>query len=423
MFKKIALLLGMVFIFMPLTACGGDDSGVSGGDPTNQNSIRVGIMESASERAMMEDLVAKFKVANSEVDIRIESYSGDYSQKLISQASSGALPDVFMTIDTLVGFFAQRNISLALDEYFSAEELSGYYEKIVDMGKVGGKIHAMPRDYSRIVVFYNTALFTRAALPKPQNNWTWDDFTQTAAALKALSGVEAGADLQLNFPAATIPYVIGMGGSIFPSDTGNTESNFNNAGTRAAIVELRTLVGNGSIRNTFSGTGSFSGGNVGMYFAPRSQTTVVHNSLGGTWDVVACPEFPADAVIGSGLAGYSISALTKKKEMAVKFLRFLMGEDGQKALGNTGNVVPVLKSLANDNSWKDYPVTGKNTDAFLAHTERDIKPLGALLADSSKSTKVTDALNMALEALLACADGNIDSELAKAQTNISNAMK
>ncbi len=427
--RFIAVCLLLCFCSVMFFACadnrgnGGNNGG--GSTDTDPNHIRVGIMESVSERALMESLIADFKVANPEAEVEIVSYAGDYGQKLISQASAGALPDVFMTIDTLIGFFAKRNVSLALDSYFTEDELSDFYDFALDIAKVNGELHTLPRDYSKVVVYYNTKMFEECGVEKPQNGWTWAEFKAAAQKLvKTNNGVitQFGADLQLNWPASTLPILFGLGGTLFENEEGNTESNFNSAGTKNAIMELRDMTQKGLIRNNFSGSGSFTSGTCGMMFTVRSQTTNIDTALEGNWDVVSCPIMPVKDVAGAGLAGYSIAADSQKKDMAVKFLKFLVGVEGQKTLAQTGNIVPALESLRDDECWTTKPVEGKNLEAYFYNSEHNIMPIGSYLADASKVNKVTDAMNLSLENLLSCDESEIDDFLAQGEDDISFAM-
>jgi ABC-type glycerol-3-phosphate transport system substrate-binding protein len=64
----------------------------------------------------------------------------------------------------------------------------------------------------------------------------------------------------------------------------------------------------------------------------------------------------------------------EKKELAWKFLSYLISEEGQEEFSKSGAICPVMKSLLTkeDAEWKKYSSSVDNS-AFYAYPERDIK--------------------------------------------------
>ncbi len=349
-------------------------------------------------RRTCDDDLADFKAANPDVtlEFKIESYSGNYSDKLISQASNGALPDLFFTLDSLVGYFASRRITVPLNESMAEYGVStdDIYEEVLEVGKVGDEIHMLGREYSQVVLYYNQKVFDDAGVGYPTEDWTWEDMIAAGRKLakKDTDGtvLQAGIDMQLNWPTTVMQYIEGNNGKIFNTDgsTGSFDAN-----AREALLELRSLVDEGVILNTFANTGlSFMSGNIGMYFGVRSNANAVNRAL-PSWNVVHVPDMTKH-VVSLGASGYSVSALSPHQDVALQFLFFIMGKGGQTILARSGNVVPALRSLADSPEWTAYPKAGLNYEAFLQEDGvTKVYPVSTYLANPSTANKLTDALN------------------------------
>lgn len=418
-----ALIATIVFSF---AACAG--GGVGGGGTSSKNLFRIGIEERADENEMMTSLIAGFKKENPDVTIEMktEVYSGNYSDKLISQASAGALPDLFFTLDTLVGYFASKKITVDLSDYFQTYGFSTdlIYEEVAQVGKVGEEIHMLGREYSQVVVYYNKAIFDAAGQSYPTESWTWNDMISAARQLVQKDGnvvTRAGIDMRLNWPVTMLQYFTGKNGTILNAE-GSAGSI--NAEARSAYTELRDLVKEGVILDTFGNTGlSFMSSNVGMYFGVRSDAPTVNKSL-AEWDVVHVPDMD-NHVVSLGASGYSVSALSPHKELAIRFLFYIMSESGQTILAKSGNVVPALKSLADSADWTSQPKSGINYQAFLQEEGvTKVYPVSYYLKDASKTNKLTDALNKLVTSPILSTTGTIpDSTWTSYETQLTNALR
>lgn len=91
--------------------------------------------------------------------------------------------------------------------------------------------------------------------------------------------------------------------------------------------------------------------------------------------------FPGEKV-AAGCSGYGIvtahadeeqtvNGETKKvADIAWDFIKYIISEEGQQVAGETGLSVPVLKSLLETGSWRNWNADAKlNHDAFLAGEE------------------------------------------------------
>lgn len=147
---------------------------------------------------------------------------------------------------------------------------------------------------------------------------------------------------------------------------------------------------------------TFLNGSVGMYFSVRAQANTINKTFKeGNWDVVAFPTMDAEHYVGSGTTGYSVSSYSEHRKEAVDFLMFMMSEEGMSIMAQSGMIIPSRISMnTQDAAWRSFPNASINQDAFIYEPDRDLLPLSSFIYDPSKTTKVTDALNLATESLL-----------------------
>ena len=91
----------------------------------------------------------------------------------------------------------------------------------------------------------------------------------------------------------------------------------------------------------------FVNGKAAMFLSGIWKTPYFRKTVKFDWDAQVFPKGPKGGrgwLISGG--GYSILRTTKHPEEAWKLLTFLAGEDGQKALAETGLAQPAIKEIA-----------------------------------------------------------------------------
>lgn len=423
-FKKICLVVMAVVMFGVIGFTYGCGIGGGGDDENNAKVLRIGVYNNATETGAIKSVISAFKKKFPDFlkeqgldDITVkEIQQSSYQTKIQGMARTGTLPDVFLSIDTLAPTFAKQKVSLNLTPYIEASEdyksiINDMYESMYAQGVFGGEFHMAAREYSRVVIYYNKTLLAEAGLAEPQNDWTWDDFADYATKLiKKENGkvVQNGAELVLNWPSNVLPVIQGLGGAVF-NEAGESAVD---STTANAYAELKKLTDSGAVANTFVGIGtSFSNKTIAMQSGTRAYINNMLQYFGkgsNDWGVVCFPDMRAynggKAYIGTGTSGYSVSAKSTHKDAAVKFLMFLLSEEGQAALGSTGNFVPVLKSMADSDVWKSELNIGLpegfNHEAFTYNTDYDLTPFSAVIKDAAKQPQVITQLNLMTECYL-----------------------
>jgi multiple sugar transport system substrate-binding protein len=400
--KPLFMVLLVFILALSLSACGGGSSGDSAGEtqPSGKNddmnktsdnkttdkkkkqvTIRVGVLNDPAEKENAQAVAEVFQQMYPHVTVKVEPYVGDFKTKALAQAASGDLPDVTWIYDGAIKEFSEAGVLEPLDDYLKANkvDISDVYPGMLGLGIVNGKIYAVPRDYNHTSFFVNVTLLKQEGLALPENGWDWNTFLDYAKKLtkKDASGktIQYAVTLEPNWEPVWVACSQGRGGMFL--DKENMKVQFSDPKVVQGLKDCWDLVKDGYALDPHVGypEDMFLAGKVAFKNHVKPMASNVHKaaeSKGWEWDVATFPKLPGKHAVGGGTSGYAVYSKSKHKEEAAAFVSLFLKKEGQEAFGKTGNSVPVLKSMANDETWRNNPVPGKNMDAFVAFPEADV---------------------------------------------------
>ena len=173
-FMALALTGAMA---MSLAACGGGSSDSnSGGNSSAGGSdvIEVKIWDNTQLKGLQEIADLWTEQSGIKVNIQVVTWD-DYWTLLEAGASGGEMPDVFWMHSNNVQMYMEADKLLDLTDYISKSEvtdLSNYYEGITTLYSMDGKQYAVPKDHDTIALLYNKAIFDKAGVAYPTDDWT-----------------------------------------------------------------------------------------------------------------------------------------------------------------------------------------------------------------------------------------------------------
>lgn len=409
------------------------------------------VVRFAAPEGKFENEIAKFqsgfKKLYPEVTIKFEPIAGDWTSQLLMQLGSGSGPDIFWTDE--VYSYASRNLLEPIDDYFTKYNVNkdDFYESMLKVGTYDNKLYMMPREYNKVVCFYNkkimddvfnTGSYSVDNLPftydeqkyattekyYPANGWTWEEFVNTANAMVARVGNDIsrrGADVSITWGSSGPAIFEGLGGTIRTDANGTEKIDFDNENNRTIMNELVTLMNNGTFVNPAKpDVGEFTSGKVGMIISSRPDATNYQTAFGNDWDVVTFPILPKKPVIVTGSSGYVVNASSKVKEVAMRLLFYMVSEEGQNLFSETGNCVPVLKSLTDSQVWRTYPRADINHDAFLWGAQYDDMPYKFKFTSTLAGGKFESAWNSAITDIIKDPSVSLATSMPKAQSTLSD---
>lgn len=359
--------------------------GCSGGSSSNQ--VTIGVSNSSAEYKSASAIANAFNDANPDLKVKVVRLGSDYSQSIIQGKLAKNLPDIVFTQDDTAAYFSQEGVFEPLDSYFEKDsiDLSLYYDSILNIARplADGKTYFLPRDYNKVVCVYNKKMFDAANVEYPTDNWTWADFVDKCNELKtytdSLGGSSKGyypAHANFGWKAVYWPMLASYGEELI-----NANKEFAVTSASKTLATMKEMVEQKLTIDPSSGSASealFGTGNVAMVFTVRPNLTSFVGKPNVDLDFASLPTYSdaENSYIGTGCSGYALNKDSTNKDAAWKFLKFMISEDGQKAFAKTGNGVPLIKSMSNDDSWRKISVnnidlSNKNHDAFIKFQERD----------------------------------------------------
>lgn len=313
------------------------------------------------ELTVWQAVVDDFHTANPGIKVNVDVSDWDsYWTKLNTLIAGGTPPDVFAMDAPLFLDWQSRGALLNLQPYIDANPgfLDGFYPQTLTAYKTPDGYYGLPRDFQSIVLFYNKDMFDAAHVAYPTADWTYDDLKTAAKALTLDKNNDGKIeqyglwtdtwDMELFWSEA----IWAWGGEIINAD------------------HTKTLIGEGPARDAWAYIDSLykegvmpTPATAGEYGADLFQskmaamTTIGHWAVPGyvqagiNFDVAPMPKGPASQATSVNSAGFVISKDTKNADASFKFIQFALSEAGQKRLTELGFAIPVLKSVAESDTF------------------------------------------------------------------------
>ncbi len=311
-----------------LTACGSNSGGTEA-SPTAAGSSQAVGGDIRYQTYQGPDIVkvwdAQWADLKKETGISVTTETvpqNEQSQRLLTQAAAGDLPDVAMISAQWFKILATTGLLEPLDQsQFSDIKIDDMHKVLTDAYTFDGKLYGLPTDLDMGVVFYNKDLFKKAGVAEPTSGWTWDDFADTAKALTSGDGTgkQFGADIAASF--GNYPFLSSVaysyGGQLIDTTT-NTPTVDQPAGKKAIELWDRLVVQDKSAPGIGSDA-SIVNGNIGMgVYGPWAAYYFLKDAK-FDWGVAPMPKGSADATWGWGSV-MVVFKDSKNKASALKFV-------------------------------------------------------------------------------------------------------
>lgn len=362
--KPLALLLLPLLLF----ACRSESSTVS-----------FTVSGDAAEYAAYETLVAAFEAAHPEIDVTLTHIpsAGDYSAKLVTDFAAGTPPDVSLLNYRRVPAFAAAGQMEPLGPYLDKSELiarEDFYPITIDAFTWQGDILCIPQNVSSLVVYYNRDLFAAAGVAEPADDWTWDDFVNTAVTLTRDSDGDGtidqyGAGIEPSLYRLA-PFVWQNGGRLVDDPANPTQLGLTRLPSLQALewfVALQTVhhvVPDRTAEAAIDSETRFIQGTTAMFFDSRRGTPTFREAADFDWDIAPLPRGQEAAGILHSDA-YCLSAAAKDKDAAWSLIEFANSPEGQTIIAGTGRTVPSLRAVAESDAFLDPAARPSRSQVFL----------------------------------------------------------
>jgi multiple sugar transport system substrate-binding protein len=377
--KKVRLILiSLLVLTVALAGCS-SDSGSSADTLDEPVSIRLQIAwDTDSGRGQaIQKIVDAFEEQNENIDVELVG-SAQNNQKLLTQILSGNAPEVLQVPYRDARSLGAEGAFLDLTETLG-EESKNFYDELVELGTVDGKLYGFPWLGHTIQLVYNKDLFEEAGIKEAPK--TWDELYETAKKLTKDTDGDGKIDQYglglVGKQHHDITWLVNMfvnqsGADIVVEEDGEYQVGLNSPEGKRALEFYKKLVDEVAPPDTANKDGGavmadFRNEVVAMEFqGPWGITDIWQN--GNPFEVGAAlaPEGPGGAA--SDLGPYMLAipdGLDEAKTNAsIELIRFLGSKEAQEMImlgeeGEDGNFypfrVPMRKDMKDSEYFQEHP--------------------------------------------------------------------
>ena len=365
--KKILSLL-----FLTIFLCGCTPK-------NNSTVVQFASWGSKSEIEILKPIISDFEKENPDIKVDFMHIPQNYFQKIHLLFASNTAPDVIFINNLYLPVYANAGV---LEELNTDQE---FYPQAIQALSWHGKLYAIPRDVSNLVIFYNKDMFKRKKIPFPNKNWTFEDFLKTAQNLTDNNtfGISFEED-----PYFYLPYLMSNGGGILPDEIQKPESQ-NSLKFYADLRNKYHVAPQKSESASATMAQMFLQERIGMYLSGRWMVPKFREECTFDWDIIQFPNGTKGSIVQLDASGWAISKSSSHKEEAQKLIAYLSSKSSSEKFVKSGLIIPARKDVnAIDNQKPN------NTKAFIEVIETS-KPTPV----TKDYREITDKLKQNTESL------------------------
>jgi multiple sugar transport system substrate-binding protein len=426
-FATLAAALGLA---AGVAACGGDDSGGSGGPIKGQTITYWASNQGATvdqDKQILGKAIKQFtKQTGVKVNFKVIPWS-DLFNNITTAVTSGKGPDVLNIGNT----WSATLQSTGAFEPFEGDALKtiGGKDKFLESswsasgapGKTPASVPIYGLSYG---LFYNPKLFKAAGISAPPK--TWSEFVADAKKLtkpdQGQYGVAIeGASITEN---AHWAFILGRqnGGKLFDG----TKPTFDDDAVVKGVKDYVDLIGDDKVANPSnaqfsSGTQTleqFAKGKTGMVLWQNNAENTIQSAgmKPGEYEVADVPVVDgSDTPIMTHVAGINVSVFenSEHKDAALAFVKFLTSKQQQVSLNKQFHSLPVTSEAATDPAFD-----GKSLKTFNSILKDHAEPMPLIDQEGQMETIVGGALKGLIAT--AATKGSVSEEQVKSALTAAN---
>ena len=312
---------------------------------------------SRTEYGILKQVIKTYENQNPNVKIEFIHVPENYFRKLHLLYASKTEPDVVFLNNTYAPLYINAGL---LEDLSGKFDEKNFFESSINCFKYDGKLFAIPRDVSNLVLFVNKNLVKNS-----QNIKTLDDLKKVAKS--ATKNDVFGLNYEEN-PLFWLYYLEYFGGGILSSDGQNAI--LNSAESIKGIEFYADLINKDKSvpkkwqMSSMTSAQMFIGGKTALYLSGRWLVPKFRESIDFDWDIIPFPSSNNSKTL-TDASGWAISKSSKNKNEAIKFVRFLSSDEVSKSFAQTGLITPANRSVAYSAAFLAPSEKPHNSKVFL----------------------------------------------------------
>ncbi len=295
-------------------------------------------------------LVAEFEETHPGVTVNwVDLPDGGFPDRFFASIAADQAPDV-VNLNTSRMLQAQAEGALVnLSEEATEEQLSIYFENLLESSSVGGDVYAFPWYQAPTVLMYNKAIFEQAGLDPEAPPETYERALEMAGTIREATLLEGIAPLP--FPE---DWLVQNGVSILGED--GTQAAFNTPEGVAALqtyvdaVESRAVSREAANFDYEKAIRDFAGGQSAMLVTGPQFIRTVESDGPEVYANLGLAPYPQTetGIIPNAIQNMVVPAASDNIELATELANFMTNDANQLAFAKLVPIFPSTKEAAQD---------------------------------------------------------------------------
>ncbi len=291
---------------------------------------------------------------------------GEYSNSFFNEIAAGTNIDVFAT--AIEGFeeVAGNGLLLNLDSLVQENpDAAAVFDEIEPnllagmRSRVSGELNYFPTEWNNIVVFYNQDMFDEAGIAYPADDWTWNDFRETAKALTVRDDNGNVTRFGFALPGGNF----GLQPWLLTNNTGYLDRSW----TEVTVTQPEFRESLQFMHDLIHVDGSTAAFEVPGFQDDKLGAGLLAMSTAGHWPTnglkaagienLGVANFPRNKSNSTvfGIGGVGVTTASDNPDLAWEFVLELTGEVYQQELADSGVSIPSWRRFATTDKWTAYP--------------------------------------------------------------------
>jgi multiple sugar transport system substrate-binding protein len=346
----------------PTTAAPGDDSGSTttasetGGDGEGQSTLEFiypnfgGGSEDAANLAAETFMDAYPDVEVVPISVAADSW-GTFFANTATVIAGGASPDLIHVPTEAIEFLRVNELAIPITPYMENDPdmeatLADIAPGILDgVTASNGDLYFIPQGWNNMVMYYNTARFEEAGVEFPSEDWTWEEFKETARALSDPENGQYGYAWQdVGLFVTLAPWIANTGGNLLDA----CEATLDTPEMHEVVTFMKGLLDEGISPTPMSAGDIFTRfmtGEVAMFGAGLWPMGTFAEPGFEDYDVTRWPTGSTYQTVLGG-DGFAIMTTSDQPDLAWEFAKFSVTPEVQANRPPGGSVA--LRSVAEE---------------------------------------------------------------------------
>ncbi len=306
-----------------------------------QTTIKFSSWGSQSEAAILKEIINAYELNNKNIKVDLIHIPQNYFQKLHLLFASGLEPDIVFINNQNIQMYLEANLLEDLSTLVQNNK-SDFFEEALDCFTKNGKLYAIPRDISTLVLYYNKDILQK-------DNLRLSSLNDILLIGKQLKGKNIFAINSEENPLFWMYYLASGGGGAL---SGKSQHIIINSKNSIKMLQFCSdLVNKYHYAPSRAEIGSmttaqmFINGKLAMYLGGRWMTPKFRETIKFNWDITEFPVSDGNKLYIDS-SGWALSKNSKHKKEAVDFINYLSSEINSEKFAEEGLIIPARKSAA-----------------------------------------------------------------------------